>query len=254
MDMYEAFRQASGSIVAVVGGGGKSGLLFRLAAQAAARGETVIVTTTTRLHPPAEPPLLRVIEAPVADLPEAVRAALRPGEPLIAATGHLEDGRLLGFDRLALAPMVLLEPGMIAVAADGAVGRAFKAPAVHEPAVPPEATDVVVCVGLDILGKPLTAEFVHRPEMVVVLSGANLGDPITADIITQVLLHKEGGRKNVPEAARVHALLHAPLHSPMTKEHEKLAVHIAQRLVFGGYCRGVVGDTSAGGEVLAVVQ
>src|SRR5262249_58238329 len=56
--------------------------------------------------------------------------------------------------------------------ADGSRGRPFKAPAQHEPAIPSETTVVVPVVGADVFGQMLSAEHVHRPELVSALSGA----------------------------------------------------------------------------------
>jgi molybdenum cofactor cytidylyltransferase len=91
--------------------------------------------------------------------------------------------------------------------ADGSRMRPFKAPAGHEPVIPVETTLVVIVVGADILGKPLDADHVHRPELVAALCGVPLGTRITPEIVARVLTHPEGGRKGVPVGARVVALI-----------------------------------------------
>jgi probable selenium-dependent hydroxylase accessory protein YqeC len=85
--------------------------------------------------------------------------------------------------------------------------RPFKAPAEHEPVIPPETTLVVPVVGADVFGKTLDDDHVHRPELISALSGAPLRTPITPEIVARVLAHPQGGCKGVPAGARVVALI-----------------------------------------------
>lgn len=251
MDLYEAFALAPGAIVAAVGGGGKTSLVHALAAAAAARGLSAIVTTTTKFTRPPGMPMPPIIETSNLDAAKDVANRLQPGLTIVACTGIGARGRLLGFQPGTIAALATLGPGLIAVEGDGSAQRPFKAPGEHEPVIPGAATDVVVCVGLEVLGHELGARWVHRPEMVAILAGARQGEPVTADMIVRVLLHDRGGRKAVPPGARVHALLN----NPVTTEHERLGVHIAERLVYGGFRRAVVANAHRPhGDVRAVVK
>ncbi len=62
---------------------------------------------------------------------------------------------------------------------------------------------MILCVGLDVLGMPLTEQFVHRPERMIAVAGGPIGEPITASLVAIVLAHEEGGQKGVPVGARV---------------------------------------------------
>jgi molybdenum cofactor cytidylyltransferase len=64
-----------------------------------------------------------------------------------------------------------------------------------------------VVVGADVLGQTLVAEHVHRPEQVARLTGVAPGSRVTPELVARVLAHPEGGRKNVPAAARVVVLI-----------------------------------------------
>ncbi|MCC6148467.1 MAG: putative selenium-dependent hydroxylase accessory protein YqeC, partial [Anaerolineaceae bacterium] len=77
-----------------------------------------------------------------------------------------------------------------------------KAPAKFEPAIPPWVDMVVNVVGLSGLGKPFSAETVHRHEEFASLSGLSMLNPITPEALTKVLSHGEGGLKNIPSRAR----------------------------------------------------
>ena len=251
MDLYEAFALVPGAIVAAVGGGGKTSLVHALAAAAAGRGLSAVVTTTTKFTRPPGMPMPPVIETSDLDAARDIGDRLHPRLTLVACTGIGPRARLLGFEPGTIAAIAAVSPGLIAVEADGSAQRPFKAPGEHEPAIPAAATDVIVCVGLEVLGHELGARWVHRPELVATLAEASQGDPVTADMIVRVLLHDRGGRRALPPGARIHALLN----NPPTGEHEILGMHIAERLVYGGFWRSVVATAHRPhGDVRAVVK
>lgn len=250
MDLFEAFDLAPGTIVAVVGGGGKTSLVYALAAEAAARGLSAIVTTTARFTRPSGIPMPPLIEGDDATIAGLVARKLAAGGVVVAVSGGAGQGRFAGFVPETIERLAALCPGLIAVEADGSAHRPFKAPAEHEPVVPACATDVVVCVGLAVLGHAINDQWVHRPELVSRLADVPPDSAVTPSVIIRVLLHPDGGRKGVPPGARLHALLNGPL----TAEHETLATHIAQRLVYGGYHRAVVATAHRPGDIRAVLH
>jgi molybdenum cofactor cytidylyltransferase len=249
MDLYDAFGLQSGSIVAAVGGGGKTSLVYALAGEAARRGESAIITTSTKFTRPPGERLPPVVIADESGAIERARKELRPGVAFVLASGRGPRNRLLGYEDRVFASLALLQPGLISIEADGSAHRTFKAPADHEPAIPPCATDVVVCVGLDVLGKPLDDRHVHRPRTVAALAETAVGEPVTVETIVRVLRHPAGGRKGVPPGARLHALLN----NPRTDDQERLGAHLASRLVYEGFHRAVVATAHSPGDVRALV-
>lgn len=249
MDLYEAFDLAPGAIVAAVGGGGKTSLIYSLAQDAANRGLSAIVTTTTKFTRPRGVSMPAIVETSDLDASQSIGAVLRPGAVVVATTGAGERQRLLGFEPGSIARLALLGAGLIAVEADGSAHRPFKAPGAHEPVIPACATDVVVCVGLEVLGHELCDTWVHRSELAGALAQFPPGAPVTPELIVRVLLHPEGGRKGVPAGARLHALLN----NPASPEHEQLAVHLGQRLVYGGFRRVVVASAHRRCDIRAVL-
>jgi len=93
------------------------------------------------------------------------------------------------------------------IEADGSRQHPLKAPAAHEPPIPPFVDLVVVIAGLSALGKPLKGEFVHRPEIFSNLSGLPLNASITSEALFRFLSHPAGGFKNIPSRARKVILL-----------------------------------------------
>lgn len=248
MDLFEAFALRPGAIVAAVGGGGKTSLIYRLAEEAAGRGLSALVSSTTKFTQPHGRPAPGLIEAAPGALTGVLANHLGPGSIVTASAGPGSKHRLLGYPPGTFDRLQALDIGLVALEADGSAGRHLKAPDAHEPVIPAASTDVVVCAGLDVIGKPLDEAHVHRLERVLVLAEASPGEPVTADVVVRVLSHEAGGRKGIPASARAAVLLNAP----PTTDHVRLGEHIAQRLVYAGYRRAVVA-TAHRGEVHAVV-
>jgi molybdenum cofactor cytidylyltransferase len=205
MNLAQALRLNSSHCLALVGSGGKTTALFQLASGFAG---PVIVTASAHLSMEQAARANRhLIAATPADL-APLEVGLLPGVTLI--TGPQEGERTI-----AISPATQLwlrafcyEHGLpLLIEADGSRQRPLKAPAEHEPPLPAFVETVVVVVGLSALGQPLTDEWVHRPEIYARLSGLSAGETITSAALARVLLHPDGGLKNIPTGARRVALL-----------------------------------------------
>ncbi len=195
-----------GDVVALVGGGGKTTLMFQLAGELVAQGRKVVTTMTTKIfvEQMSRAPARLVLQGEGALLAQLPGLLAEHGHVLLAGGTVVEQDKVQGLecaliDRIAAHPAV----DVIVIEADGSRRLPFKAPAGHEPVIPACTTIVVPVVGLDVIGRPLTAEFVHRPERVAALTGASLGDPVTPAMVAAVLAHPLGGAKDVPTAARL---------------------------------------------------
>ena len=96
---------------------------------------------------------------------------------------------------------------VVLVEADDAGQRLLKAPAAHEPALPPATTLLVPVGDSDALGKPLSEEYVHRCLLLADLACLPAGSPISPEVIAVALAHPEGGLKGMPAGARAVPLL-----------------------------------------------
>lgn len=211
MNLIHALRlheTPSKPIVALIGAGGKSSLLFRLGEELAAAGRATLLTATTRLWAEqanrAPFSLFSQHEATLAfELPTSLRGyrqalamagpAREPGEP----------GKLAGLDPAVICRLAALAAVDAAVIeADGSRERSLKAPAEHEPLVPPCATQVVTVAGMVAVGQPLDERTVHRPERFAALAGVQPGDLLTPQAVAAVLVHPDGGGKGCPAGAR----------------------------------------------------
>lgn len=203
MKLGQALGVGTGEVVAFVGAGGKTAALYQLADELWREGYRVIATTTTHMWPPPREagwPL--VVSAVSEERTWGAAEALRRERRVFVAAAEGHAGRLVGLPPGSVEALVGLGD-CILVEADGARGRWLKAPAAHEPAIPPAATLVVPVVGLAALGRPLTSEIAHRPELLARLLGLSPGEAIPEGALVHLLLHSGGGLRNVPPAARV---------------------------------------------------
>lgn len=231
MNLLSAFRVSAGDVVAFVGAGGKTTAMFRLANETAAAGGRVVTAATTRLW------IAQTRLAPVhAQSLSALRSALDRGATHVLLTGEfdLSQDKALGVSPDTICHLHSAISNLtILVEADGARALPFKAPAEHEPAIPPCATLVAPMIGIDAIGRPLAAEFVHRPEQVRRICA---GDTVTPEMAAAVLAHPLGGRKGVPSGARAIALIN----KVETEEQMRVAKQIAALLLDSPGIDGVV--------------
>ena len=203
MTLLEALDVANDDVVALVGGGGKTTAMFRLANDIVAKGGRAITTTTTRIFGAQIALSPAHVPAALAMRDRVEHALARHGQVLVIGETDRESGKAEGVSLELFGRLRAWFPDACVLnEADGSRMRPFKAPAGHEPVIPAETTLVVAAVGADVLGKPLDADHVHRPELIGALAGVPLGAPITPEVVAAVLAHPDGGRKGVPPRAR----------------------------------------------------
>lgn len=206
MLISQALRIQTQDIVTIVGGGGKTTLMFRLAEELAGSGRHVVTTMTTRIFASQmqRAPAFLVLQDEQTLLAQLPQALDTYGHVLVAGNIQVEIDKVAGIPS-ALAERIAALPGVDAliIEADGSRRLPFKAPAAHEPVVPPSTTILIPVVGIDVLGQALDAKHVHRPQIVAELAGATLGQPVTPEIVAAVIAHPAGGAKDLPPGARL---------------------------------------------------
>ncbi len=208
MEIIHALRWSRSSpaqVYAFVGAGGKTTAMFQLAREIArASSAPVFVTATTHLgtwqtsYADQHISLTDVKELKTLELKGVM---LFTGEAGTERTSPVNEEVLKWLQATAKENNIPL-----LIEADGSRQLSLKAPAAHEPPIPIFA-DVVICVaGLNTLGKSLR-ESVHRPEIFSALTGLERDQQVTPESITRMLIHPQGGLKNIPPHARKVALL-----------------------------------------------
>jgi len=232
--------------VAFVGAGGKTIAMFQCARQLAG---PVLVTAATHLA---------VDQLSFGDqhfviedsLPGQLVTEIPSGITLLTGPPERDSQRTLGLTADLLKQVYTFAEAHripLLIEADGSRQLPLKAPATHEPPIPEFVDFVVVVAGLSGLGRPLTPEWIHRPEMFAQLSGLSLGDIVSPKALAQVLLHPEGGLKNIPSTVRRVALLN----QADTPELQAQAVALKSDLL-AEYDAVVVSSLSPSKSVIAV--
>jgi molybdenum cofactor cytidylyltransferase len=206
MKLIRAVRADHPAAIALVGAGGKTTALFLLARQFERR---IFVTTSTHLAVEQVSLADQHIVLTESQLPSDFQNQLHSNVILLTGPPG-KDNRVHGLtlEQLqALHEFAQREQIGLLVEADGSRRLPLKAPAEHEPVIPPWVDCVIVSAGMQALGKPLTSEHVHRPEIFARISAAAIGESVSTDSVATVLKSPAGGLKNIPKHARKIALL-----------------------------------------------
>ena len=210
MRLIDALPVDAGTRLAFVGAGGKSTGMFRLARQALSDGlDLILLSSSTHLS---------IGQVGWADHHFVVesendldRIDFSSHTGVVLVTGTLDHAyRTNGVSLPLLAALDRVAESLgvpLLIEADGSRRRPLKAPAEHEPVIPPWIEAVIVTAGLRGLGRPLLEKHVHRPELFSHLSGIEIGEPVTPEGLIRVLLSKNGGQKGIPHGAARIALL-----------------------------------------------
>ncbi|MCU0489103.1 MAG: selenium cofactor biosynthesis protein YqeC, partial [Anaerolineales bacterium] len=239
MNLLKALRLGPCPRLALVGAGGKTTALFQLAREYQAAGaSTVLLAASAHLAIEQLGQAEACFEIGSSQAIIQLGKSLTPGIVLLHG-GQVETGRVGG-----LAAELLVEVRALAdqarlpllVEADGSRRRPLKAPSEHEPPIPEWVDTVLVLAGLSGVDRPLTNQWVHRPEIFSLLSGLEPGALVSLDGLARVLTDPNGGLKNIPGTARRVALLN----QADTPGQQAAGARLAERLLDGGFQAGLV--------------
>ncbi len=207
MKLKQAFAIQRGEMVAFTGAGGKTSALFRLGMELAAEGWRVIGTTTTRIAADELSGAPAALGIGDTLRPAAISRALNQHH-FVFLYSHLSGDKAIGLSAESIAALAdAIDSDVTLIEADGARRLPFKAPFPHEPIIPAGTSLVVPVAGFDVLGQPLDEAHVYNPAAMVERFGYVLGERVKAPWVASVLRDEELGLKDVPESARVIALI-----------------------------------------------
>jgi molybdenum cofactor cytidylyltransferase len=83
----------------------------------------------------------------------------------------------------------------------------IKAPAAHEPVVPPQTNVALLLMSAEAINRPLSAEVAHRPEHIASLLGIQQGDILTPARIAKLMTSAQGAMQGIPDGAQVYLLI-----------------------------------------------
>jgi molybdenum cofactor cytidylyltransferase len=222
VNLIRAFRFDKPQSIAFVGAGGKTAAIFQLAHQLPS---PVLVSTST--HIGAWQVSLADHHYQIrnnTDLDQIIDEQMSGVVLLTGPEGELERFSGLNEQQLMRVYKHSREAQIpLLIEADGSRQRPIKAPDLHEPVIPSFVDIVVVVAGLSAVDESLTEQWVHRPDKYAQITGLSIGDRITINSISKMLIHPKGGLQGIPENARVVALLNQANTNYLQAKGKKLA-------------------------------
>ncbi|MBE0449762.1 MAG: putative selenium-dependent hydroxylase accessory protein YqeC [Clostridia bacterium] len=197
------FYENGTCMVSIIGGGGKTTTIYRLG-KLLSVNHMVLVTSTTAMFRPGPD---QVDEIYFNELPDFKPDA--KGVMGFFSHVHKEnDQKVKGVEPCVLDAFILdKRPMIILNEADGAKHRPIKAHSVREPVIPEKSDIVIVVLGLDGLGKPVSEEWIHRIGEFRRITGAGSNENIDSDHLISLISHPDGLSKDIPDQAEVILLL-----------------------------------------------
>lgn len=196
-------------LISIVGAGGKTTTMYTLASELAQRGKRVITTTTTNIFFPQKGETDTLIVSPeTSRLLKMINASWKEHQRITVAAAPTSAGKLAGLQPDQ--PYELLMKGgadVVIVEADGARHHMIKAPAEHEPVVPPQTNVALLMMSAEAINRPLSGEIAHRPEMVAKVTEINMGDVLSPEVVGRLMMSEHGGMKGVPAIATTYLLI-----------------------------------------------
>jgi probable selenium-dependent hydroxylase accessory protein YqeC len=220
MTLYEALNMNLNisELISLVGAGGKTSTMFRLAQEFKTLGKKVLVTTTTNIAFSETSKADRLIIDNSKNL--YFLSKVEPGTIVCLGSGMSNDkGKLTGIDREFI-DLIYQEHlfDYVVVEADGSRRRPIKAPAHYEPVIPRETTRVIGVIGLDAIGKTITEDYVHRPNLFCSITGKKMGDTIDRKCLTDLIISEDGLFKDTPQGCRKYVVLNKADHADREEE------------------------------------
>ncbi len=196
-------------LISIVGAGGKTTTMYTLATELAEQGKRVITTTTTNIFFPRQGETdTLIIAAGTPQLFKMINTAWKKQYRITVAAAAISADKLAGLQPDQ--PYELLKKSgadAVIVEADGARHHMIKAPAEHEPVVPPQTNMALLMMSAEAINQPLSSEIAHRPEQIAKVAGIYQGDILTPAVIARLMMSEQGGMKNIPRTATAYLLI-----------------------------------------------
>lgn len=250
MRLLDALNLSKTSIISLIGGGGKTTTMFALDREARERGLKTVLTTTTRIYCPNTQEFAIVASRNSQELFSWVQKKLANFPTVVVGAELASDNKLVGLNPQLVPSLLNAGADLVIVEADGAARKPFKAPADHEPVIPEASTVVVPVIGIDCLDKPLLPVYVHRSEIVASLSGINIGDNVTPEVIAKVLTHSFGFRKGLPANCSWIPFINKVENAWALEQARKIAALVGDILP----CRVIIGASALNEPVMEILD
>lgn len=206
-NLARALRLSAPQAIALTGAGGKSTGLFRLATEL---GPRVLLASSTHLGQwQLQNAATHHVVHHRSELEPIFNAGIS-GSTLITGPVDGASCRAKGLPPDILEDLDRWSKRLdiaLVIEADGSRRRPLKAPADHEPVIPPFTEVTIVCCGLSGIMERLTDDSVYGPERFAEISGLKVEDRVSIEALARVLMSPYGGLKGIPDRSRRIALM-----------------------------------------------
>ncbi len=196
------------NVVSIIGAGGKTSTMYKLADEATDLYKDVIITTSTKILYPVKNSLKHDFKLILSDDFSYIETELKSDS--ISAKKHIKicgrkfnDIKLCSFEYNYISKL-LAYCDLLLIEADGARGLPIKVPYPHEPVIISATDSVIICVGLDCIGKKLS-EICYNYQKAISILGC---DKILTALDLAKLITVDGGlMTGVPYKAKINIIL-----------------------------------------------
>lgn len=195
-ELTEIFNAKHG-IISFIGAGGKKTTMFQIASQHPGR-----VGITATAHIEYFPRSLAATKY-IGEERELLELVVNDTESRCIAFAQPSQrrGRRAGIDMNSVEKF--RQKGrfdLLLIKADGARSRWIKAPASHEPPIPPGTDTVIPVLSVRSIGKKLTDKIAHRVDRVCEIAGMKPGEKIQPVHVARIISSEHGYLKNTNDA------------------------------------------------------
>lgn len=196
-------------LVSIVGAGGKTTTMYTLANELARQGKRVITTTTTNIYfPKKDETDTLIVTSETPRLLKMLSTIWRQHQHVTVAGSVIGAGKLAGLQPDQPYELFMKSGAdVVIVEADGARHHMIKAPAEHEPVVPPQTNVALLLISANAINQPLSPEIAHRPERIAAVLSIDQGEILTPGHIAKLMTSEQGGLKSIPENATAYLLI-----------------------------------------------
>lgn len=187
MSLNKLLELNKGSVISIIGAGGKTTLMYLLGKELKVENK-VLITTTTKIYKPTSKEVdFLTIGSEGFDV---IKSSSIKG---IYGYGSFvnEDNKLIGVN-----PELLEKEfsyfDYIIIEADGSNRKSIKGWKDSEPVICNKTNKTIGIVSIDILGKEVNENNIHRVNEFNIIAKAKVGDIINVENIINIVFHKDG--------------------------------------------------------------
>lgn len=185
MKLKDLVGLRKGDVVSIVGAGGKSTLMYSLAEEL--RGESrVIVTTTTKIFMPERGQYDYIF------IGEDGSKQFDKGNGVyVRGKAVSEENKVIGLDENILEREIPFFD-YILIEADGSKRKPIKGWKDTEPVVISKTEKTIGVLNIEVIGKEINEDNVHRVEKFIDITNSRENELITVDHLTSLIFHHKG--------------------------------------------------------------